>query len=103
MTMFPDAILSRAKRPSEEFRLGWDFVDDIEAGDTLLAQEVKCLKASDGSDVTATMIESPSLDGTTVLAQVQGGTAGETYHVRFQATSTAGDKWQRVVSLRVRD
>lgn len=100
--MFIDAALVRFKRPSEEFRLVWDFVNDIESGDTLAAREVKAYDMADDSDVSATFLENPEIVGQTVRVQVQAGTAGHDYIVRFQATSTQGDKWQRVVKVKVR-
>lgn len=101
--MFADVALARHKRPTEEFRLVWDFVNDVETGDSVAAQAVAAFDAADGSDVTTTLIENPELVGNTIRAQVQAGTAGHDYLVRFQATSSQGDKWQRVVKVRVRD
>jgi hypothetical protein len=48
------------------------------------------------------MIESPTKSGTVVLCQIQAGTDGHDYDVVFEATSAAGDKWQRDVHLSVR-
>ena len=100
--MFPDVLLSRTKRPNEEFRLAWDFQNDLESGDSISAYEVKAFDASDNSDQTSTMIQGPSQSGTIIKAQVQAGTDAHDYWVRFEATSSQGDKWQRVVRLMVR-
>lgn len=100
--MLPDATLARPKRPSEEFRLGWNFVNDLESGDTIATYAVKAFDAADGSDVSATLIENPEISGTTVRAQVQGGTALHDYLIRFQAASSQGDIWQRIVKVAVR-
>lgn len=99
--MRPDKILSRPKRPTEEFRLAWDFVNDLEQGDAGASSDVKAFDVADGSDVSATFLQGPALIGNVVSVQVQAGTDGHEYDVRFQLTTTAGDVFQRVVRVRV--
>jgi hypothetical protein len=96
--------LTRRKRPSEEFRLQWDFVNDVEASDSRSAFEVKAFDVADGSDVSATFLQSPGFVGAgpAVLVQIQAGTAEHDYDVRFQLSTTQGDVFQRVVRVGVK-
>ena len=102
--MRPDQTLARPKRPPEEFRLQWDFANDIEQSDTRSTFEVKAFDVADGSDVTATLIQSPGWIGLDPIigAQVQAGTDGKEYDVRFHLTTTQGDVFQRIVRVSVR-
>jgi hypothetical protein len=100
--MKPDKILSRTKRPSEEFRLGWDFVNDVENSDSGASLLVKAYDVADGSDVSATFLQDPTLVGNVGEVQIQAGTDEHDYDVRFQLTTTQGDVFQRVVRIGVR-
>ncbi len=100
--MLADISLTRFKRPDEEFRISWDFSNDLETGDTLAAQQVKAYEEVAGTDVTSTLIENAEIVSNAIRAQVQAGSDGKDYLIRFQATSTQGDKWQRIVRVRVR-
>lgn len=103
--MRPDKTLSRAKRPTEEFRLSWDFVNDVEATDSYASHTITATVVSTGADVTATFLQSPGRIGTTgaiLGVQVQGGTDGLDYHVLFRLLTTQGDAFERVVRVAVR-
>lgn len=100
-----DKVLTRAKRPGEEFRLSWDFVNDVEATDSYNAHAITAVDVASGVDVTTTVLQSPVRIGATgaVLGvQVQAGTDGHDYDVLFQLTTTQGDVFQRVVRVSVR-
>jgi len=102
--MRPDKTLSRPKRPAEEFRLQWDFINDIEQTDTRSAFEVKAFDVVDNSDVSATVLQGAAWVGAgpIIAVQVQAGTDAHDYDVRFQLTTTQGDVFQRVVRVGVR-
>jgi hypothetical protein len=102
--MRPDKTLSRPKRPAEEFRLQWDFVNDIEQTDTRSAFEVKAFDVVDNSDVSATFLQAAAWVGAGPIigVQVQAGTDDHEYDVRFQLATTQGDVFQRVVRVSVR-
>ena len=104
--MRPDRLLSRAKRPIEEFRLSWDFgVNDLEASDSYASHTITALDVATGADVSATFLQSPTRIGTTgaVLGvQVQAGTDGHDYDVLFVLTTTQGDVFARVFRVGVR-
>ena len=100
-----DKILARTKRPGEEYRLSWDFVNDVEATDSYAAHSIKAFDVASGSEVTATFLQSPGRIGSTgaVLGvQVQAGTDGHDYDVLFQLTTTQGDVFQRVIRVSVK-
>jgi len=101
MALRIDKALSWPKRPIEEFRIAWDFTNDLEVGDSANAFEVKAFDAADESDVSATFLQGASRTGNVVSVQVQGGTDAHAYLVRFQLGTTAGDLFQRVVRVGV--
>jgi len=101
----PDKQLARAKRPLEEFRLSWDFVNDVEASDSYASHTISATVVSTGADVTGTFLQSPTRIGATgaVLGvQVQAGTDGLDYDVLFRLVTTQGDAFERVVRVAVR-
>lgn len=100
--MRPDKPLARSKRPTEEFRLAWDFVNDVEQSDSGSAFDVKAYDVADGSDVSAAFLQDATRLTNVVEVQVQAGTDGHDYDVRFQLTTTQGDIFQRVVRVQVR-
>lgn len=103
--MRPDKMLPRAKRPTEEFRLSWDFVNDLEAADSYASHAITASVVSTGADVTGTFLQGAQRVGSTgaILAvQVQAGTDGLDYDVLFQLTTSQGDVFQRIVRVQVR-
>ena len=103
--MDPDKTLPRRKRPTEEFRVSWDFVNDVEPSDSYASHAISASEAVAGTDVTATFLQSPVRIGATgaVLGvQVQAGTAGTDYDVLFKLTTTQGDVFERIVRVMVR-
>ena len=103
--MKPDRSLSRTKRPGEEFRLSWDFVNDVEASDSYSAHAITATEVQAGTDVSATFLQSPVRIGTTgaiLGVQVQAGSDGKDYDVLFALTTTQGDVFQRVIRVGVR-
>jgi hypothetical protein len=99
--MAADATLSRAKRPIEEFRVSWDFANDLESGDSVTGQLVTAVD-SDGTNVSASFLQSPAISGAKIVVQIQGGTDGKDYTVTFKATTTQGDVFERTLLVRVR-
>jgi len=103
--MRPDKILSRAKRPTEEFRLAWDFVNDVEASDSYASHTITATDVSTGVDATATFLQSPGrigITGAILGVQVQAGTVDHDYDVLFALTTTQGDVFQRIFRVQVR-
>jgi hypothetical protein len=108
----PDNRLARAKRPTEEFRLSWDFVNDAEASDSYVSHTITATVVSTGADATGIFLQSPTRlpdfvdpDGRlhiTLGVQVQGGTDGLDYDVTFRLVTTQGDAFERVVRVAVR-
>ena len=61
----PDKQLARAKRPLEEFRLSWDFANDVEASDSYASHTITATEVQAGTDVTNTFLQSPTRIGAT--------------------------------------
>jgi hypothetical protein len=102
MPAAPDVTLSRYKRVAEEFRIAWDFVNDLETGDTIPTAAVTAVRTDTGATVAAFLEQPALIVGAVVSIQVQGGTAGLDYDVTFSITTTQGDVFERVVRVRVR-
>lgn len=99
--MATDSTLERRKKPIEEFRVSWDFANDLEVGDTIASQAITA-KDSSGADVSGSFLQSPAVAGTKLTVQVQGGTPGKDYTVTFKATTTQGDIFERTLLIEVR-
>jgi hypothetical protein len=100
-----DRGLARSKRPGEEFRLSWDFVNDVEATDSYSAHAITAVDVASGANVSATFLQNPvriGSSGAVLGVQVQAGTDGKDYDVTFQLTTTQGDVFERVVRVSVR-
>lgn len=103
----PDVWLGRDKRPTEQFVVEWDFIDDVAVGDTVLdvgggSSSITATQVDTGADVSSTLLQGATRSGNKLRAQVQVGTAGKDYHVSFKAKTTNGDLFDRVVGVRVR-
>ncbi len=105
-TRYPDASVPRIKRPDEEFPITFDFVDDLDTGDSLLpiGDPGSSVTAIDntGADVSDSFLEGATVAGTAIEVQVQGGTDGRNYDVIFEAKTNYGHVFERIVRIRVR-
>ena len=103
--MRPDRALSRSKRPGEEFRLSWDFVNDVEASDSYASHVITATDVQAGTDVSATFLQAAArvgASGAVLGVQVQGGSDGHDYDVLFALLTVQGDRFERVVRVSVR-
>lgn len=103
--MRADKNLPRPKRPTEEFPVGWDFVNDVKAGDSYSAHTITAFDVATSADVSATFLQGATRVGTSgaILAvQIQGGTDGHDYDVLFALFTTQGDRFDRVIRVAVR-
>jgi len=103
--MRPDWTVSKAKRPGEEFRISYNFANDVEVSDSYASHVITATDVQAGTDVSATFLQGPTRIGSTgaiLGVQVQGGADGKDYDVLFQLTTTQGDVFQRVVRVSVR-
>jgi len=99
--MTADSILARDLRPEEEFRVSWDYVNDLAAGDTITGQSVTAVN-SDAVNVTATFLQSPLIAGTTISVQIQAGVDKKDYLVTFKATTANADVFVRTLLVKCR-
>lgn len=98
-----DAYLGRPKYPDERFSIAWDFIDDLDADDSL--DEAECsveAENQDGDDLTVTVLEGDNVFETQLRVTLKAGTAGDTIFVRFIGVTAAGSQFERVVLVRVR-
>jgi hypothetical protein len=98
----PDKTIGRPKTPAEQFRIAWNFVDDLAAGDTVLSQTITAIKVSDASDASATFLDTPLVASPEVSVTVKAGSAGEDYDVVIRATTATGEVFERVIRVPVR-
>jgi hypothetical protein len=94
--------LSRGKRPDEKFDIEVDFADDMESGDAISSSSVEAFDQSDPStDLTATLTENLATVGAIVSVRFKAGTAGKTYVLRYEITTTGGDVFEHDVIVAV--
>lgn len=108
------------KQPVETFYVGAEFSQNLDTGETIvLAGSTVTAEDSNGNDVTSTVIES----GTTAVAtataaevdneytpktsgmleaRVKAGTAGETYKLTFRGLTSAANKFELDVRMKVK-
>ena len=101
-----DAILRRAKYPDERLVIAWDFIDDLDADDSLKAvgatdSRVKATNQA-GTDVSTTVLEGAVVFETQLRVILKAGAAGDDLLIRFIGETTLGSQFERVVSVRVR-
>ncbi|HOA28103.1 MAG TPA: head-tail connector protein [Arachnia sp.] len=96
-------------RPSAHRKAPYDIItatvdfSDFAASEPIASAEVVAYDR-DGNDVSAQIVPgSPSVDGATVSAQLQGGSDGERYAVKFRATLDGGDRREETLWLHVGD
>ena len=81
------AYLGKPKQPYEELYRYVDFADRIASGDAINACTITAMD-QDGTDTTGSMITDPSTySAGKVYYTLKGGTDGNTYTIRFRATS----------------
>lgn len=83
-------------QPNEGILASFDF-ENAFAGvsQTINTTTVEAFKASDNSDVTATVIKGNSISGTQVIFKVDDCTGNEVYKVEVKIVTSTGNKYQR--------
>ncbi len=96
------------KAPDEIYTVGWRYTTDtFPSGATFSSGVLSATMVSDGSDVTGTLLVSAvatiSGDGMTATGQVQAGTDGEDYVIKFTNTLTNGEVFVDYIIIKVRE
>jgi len=97
MSWDPNLVTVVAKRVREDFDYALDMTPWLSAGDTVASAAATCYLGA--VDHSGTMIGAVSNTTTTVTFQVKAGTAGNTYVVAVQVTTTAGDVFEPYLEL----
>jgi hypothetical protein len=114
-----DVVLDlEPKQPSEQFPVGFNFVNYLASGEEISSVVVSAAKESDGSDATATIIEGSAQvgdvasdnktftanpSGTWVAITIKGGTDGIRYKITLKITTSVGSKFEVDVILPVKE
>jgi hypothetical protein len=94
--------LARGKRPAERLRLSVDFANDLGATDNPQGLVISVVDVTDpGTDLTATMIENPTLVGSVGSAILKAGAAGKSYAMLFQLTAASTLIYQHDILVKV--
>jgi hypothetical protein len=86
------------KQPYEEFTIEADFSANMEDGETVSTVTATAIIKDGGS---AAVVADATPIGQTATAMVSGGEPGSSYIITFQATTTAGSKWELDVKMSV--
>ena len=90
------------KQPSEKFTIAVDFANRIPTGAVISSQSITATDPND-IDVTATVIEGPTISGTELQTKVKAGTADIDYKVTMKATLDNNDVLEEDVLMQVRE
>lgn len=82
--------------------MGWDFVNDLEIGDSVAMATVTAKRLDTGADVSSAFLQGKTVESRLVHVQVQGGEDGVDYDVEFLASTADGDVFERHVKVQVR-
>lgn len=88
------------KDPSEIVRLGIDFANLLDTGETISTATVT-VRTAQGVDAAAMKSGAADISGTVVRQLITGGTAGMSYKVGFTITTSAGQTLIEGADLRV--
>lgn len=80
------------KQPYEEETIYIDWANRIASGDSLTATFSLKIYDKDAVDKSTTMLGTPARTGNKIYVTVKAGTAGQTYLIVNQVTTTLGDK-----------
>ena len=88
------------KDPSEVVRLGVDFANLLDTGESISTATVS-VRTAQGVDAAAMISGSEDIDGSVVRQLITGGTAGMAYRVGFTITTSTGQTLIEGADLRV--
>ena len=96
---------SFTKQSYEEFVIAGDFVNVLAVGETLVlaTSEVNAYD-TDGTNVTATILEGKAISGTQLQIKVKAGNStASPYIITFYATTSEGNHWELDVRLKIKN
>lgn len=93
MTIYRQTGEPFTKQPSEQYAISTEFSGALVSGESISTLTVTAYD-EDNNDVTSTIIESSSIDGTEGLAVVKSGTDKETYKITFLIETSLGNKYE---------
>lgn len=89
------------KQPAEEYSVGNDFVDDLEAGDSVSSHSVLATKQETGADATAAVIKGSGLDNHSVHLHVGvfATYSGEYHLLEMRIVTALGYKYAKQLTM----
>lgn len=88
------------KQPSEIYPISVDYSDVLDTGETISSESVTATDSA-GTDVTATLIDSTEISGSTIKAVIKAGTTGNKYKLTFKATTSDSNLYEDDITMRV--
>jgi hypothetical protein len=96
---------SFTKQSYEEFVIAGDFVNVLEAGETLVLADcdIKAYDSSD-TDVTSSILENKAVSGSQLQITVKDGSnSSSPYIISFYAETSDGNKWELDVKMKLKE
>ena len=93
------------KQSYEVFVIAGDFLNVLEAGETLVLADcdVRAYDSSD-ADVTSSILENKAVSGSQLQITVKDGSnASSPYIITFYAETSDGNKWELDVKMKVKE
>lgn len=79
------------KQPSEIFSISVDYELRMADGETIASKTVSAVETKHNSDRTSTVIDSSTINGTSVYVKVKNGTDGVHYKITVKAVTSGGN------------
>ena len=92
-------MIGFSKQAYEEFSIAADFSENMEDAETIATTTVAAIDKDTGD--AAGVVGTATVDGQTSVAPVSGGAPGKTYVVTFQAVTSAGNRWELDIGMKV--
>ena len=89
------------KQPSEIFPFSFDFVDCLDVAETIISKTVTAIELVHNADVTSTVIDSSSINGTKIVIKVQAGIDRVDYKITIKVTTSGGNIFEEDVIMNV--
>ena len=93
------------KQPTDLFTVGANFSSELATGETITSKAVTSVNGATGASSTSTVIDVSGIssDALSILANMKAGIDGETHIIKFIATTSASNVYEKQVSMRVKE
>ena len=89
------------KQPSEIFPFSVDFVDRMDIAETILSKTVIAIELVHNADVSSTVIDGSTINGTIIDVRVKAGIDGVSYKITVRVVTSGGNTLEEDITMYV--